>query len=78
MKIRFSYYIISMTIRNNGVCFPSAHTLYHDSVCGVCRQDGNSAGEQPQSLQGEHPRIWFFVCLGTFFVVVLAGWLLAL
>lgn len=75
MEIRFSYYIISMTIRNNGVSFPSAHTLYCASLFGVCRQDGNCAGEQPWSLQGEHPSLWVFGCLGFFCCCGLFGFL---
>ena len=41
MKIKFSYYIISTTIRNNGVSFPSVYTLYHASIYDICKQDGN-------------------------------------
>lgn len=53
MKIGFSYYIITMTIRNDGVSFPSAHPLHCALVCGVWRLDGNCDEEQPWSLQGE-------------------------
>lgn len=41
MKIKFSYYIISITIRNNAVSFPSGYTLCHAPIYDICRQDGN-------------------------------------